>query len=298
VEKLMSVSLKAKDLTLVIEVDEKIPAVLNGDSERLRQVIINLVGNGIKFTPHGGGMVILVSLGSEIESDVCLNFSVADTGIGIKEEKQKDIFQAFSQADSSVTREYGGTGLGLAIVSQLVGLMSGKISLRSKFGIGSVFTFSIVVGRESNESQCSTLGPKSFSKVRSEPVKVLLVEDNPVNQKLALKILEQAGHAVVLASNGVEALRKVETDTFQVILMDVQMPMMGGEAATQAIRSLSDNPNQNVPIVALTAHAMQGDKEKYFSAGMNGYLSKPISRPALLQTITDLVPQDRGQARD
>lgn len=285
IEKLLSVSLEAKDLTLIIEIDEAIPDHVYADAERLRQILINLISNAIKFTPKGGGIIVLAEVENQTHEELVLNFAVSDSGIGIQSEKQKDIFDAFAQADTSVTREYGGTGLGLAIASQLVSLMQGKIQLSSKVGVGSVFSFSVTVGHRRALDVMNSSELPTASHHPTNTLKILLVEDNAVNQKLAVNILGQVGHEVVVANNGIEALEQVECDTFDLILMDIQMPIMGGEEATAGIRSQESNPNHTVPIIALTAHAMTGDREKYLAAGMNDYVTKPINRKQLLGTI-------------
>ncbi|MCB0321413.1 MAG: response regulator, partial [Bdellovibrionales bacterium] len=171
--------------------------------------------------------------------------------------------------------------------SRLVTLMGGQISLNSKKGIGSVFTFSIKVMRPQVVSVVDRSSESHSENVSATAMRVLLVEDNVVNQRLSVKILEQAGHDVVLATNGMEAVDAALEGSFDIILMDIQMPIMGGEEATRAIRSMKGGTNQSIPIIALTAHAMAGDREKYLAAGMNGYITKPINRPHLLQTLKE-----------
>jgi len=426
-----------KGLELLYEVQEEVPDVLIGDPGRLRQVLVNLVGNAVKFT-HKGEIALAVEIESEADNDIRLHFAVTDTGIGIAQEKQDRIFQAFEQADTSTTRRYGGTGLGLAVSKQLVTIMNGKIWIESEVGQGSTFHFTVdlrlparparstsplsqvdltgipVLVVDDNETNRRILdntlrywgmkptlasgGPEAldaldraygsgqrFSLVITDcmmpemdgfqlaeriqesphlasplivmcpssgergdaarcvnlniaayllkPIKqselyfticrilqqpwpietqqtlitrhtireskrrlnILLAEDNPVNQKLAVKILERMGHTVTVAENGRIAVDSVTRISFDLVLMDVQMPEMDGLEATRAIREIEKTTHERVPIVAMTAYAMKGDREKCLEAGMDGYVSKPIDIKELSRTIDDLIAKNEAR---
>jgi len=295
---LKSLELRArqKGLKLTWEVAPGIPDSIIGDPVRLRQVIVNLVGNAIKFTEQGE-VSVLVEMESHGQSDARLLFWVRDTGIGIPREKQHLIFEAFSQADTSTTREYGGTGLGLTIASRLVGLMGGSIAVESEMDKGSAFRFTINVGLNLDQSR-SAPGPacppvQAFPKPSARPraaMSILVAEDNPVNQKLAVRLLEKLGHRVHLVENGEAAVEAVKSQLFDAVLMDLQMPVMGGLAAVAAIREWEKDRGIHVPVIAMTAHAMQGDRERCLEGGMDGYVSKPIDINALVAALQSIVP--------
>jgi signal transduction histidine kinase/CheY-like chemotaxis protein len=429
--KTLAIRAHQKGLELAARVLPDVPDELVGDPVRLRQIIVNLIGNAIKFTERGE-VVIQVAVDGQPQGDnLCLHFAVSDTGIGIPEDKQGVIFEAFAQADGSTTRKYGGTGLGLAISSQLVKMMGGRIWVESEVGKGSTFHFTaqmslsknlapklptqqadleglpvLVVddnatnrriseeilrhwhakpvitssaaaaftgmkkahargepfqvvlldclmpetdgfglaerirqdpdlastklimvsstGRASVASRCREMGlagyltkPVKQSELfdaiatavgnQGEPVaqpaaaspseagasrklRVLLAEDNPVNQRLVAKLMEKHGHTLVAVNNGVEALGALERETFDVVLMDVQMPEMGGFEATARIRDREKSTGQHVPVIAMTAHALKGDRERCLEAGMDAYVSKPIQATVLFETIDSVVP--------
>jgi signal transduction histidine kinase/CheY-like chemotaxis protein/HPt (histidine-containing phosphotransfer) domain-containing protein/PAS domain-containing protein len=279
-----------KGLKLRASVAEDVPPALVGDPSRLRQIIINLVGNAIKFTETGGVTVHVRPAGAadglKPGDPVTMVFSVADTGVGIPEHKQRDIFQSFLQADDSITRKYGGTGLGLAICQLLVGLMGGELSLESQEGKGSTFTFTtdLKVGDpsavERERLEAETPPPEA------EPMTVLLADDNPLNRELATTLLSEQGHRVLAVKNGIEALNALRESPFDLVLMDVQMPIMDGVSATRAIRDPNSGAlNPNIPIVALTAHALKGDRERFLDAGMDDYIAKPIKMRDFYNTI-------------
>jgi signal transduction histidine kinase/CheY-like chemotaxis protein/HPt (histidine-containing phosphotransfer) domain-containing protein len=278
-----------KGLELNVRRDAGVPDRLVGDPGRLRQILVNLVGNGIKFTDRGEVSATVVSVGSA-GAEVRLHFAVRDTGIGIPEDKQDVIFRAFEQADGSTTRRYGGTGLGLAITQRLVQMMGGRLWVESRPGQGSTFHFTTVFGRASAMTVQLTEGatvlePCPSAVSSSLPsLKVLLVEDGVVNQKLATLLLEKKGHRVTLACNGKEALAALERSRFDVVLMDLQMPEMGGLEATAIVREREKGTGRRTPIIALTAHALCGDEERCLVAGMDGYVSKPI-QPAYLWEV-------------
>jgi CheY-like chemotaxis protein len=220
---------------------------------------------------------------------VTLHFSVSDTGVGIAADKIDLIFEAFRQADSSTSREFGGTGLGLTISSRLVAMMGGHLMVESKPGAGSIFHFTGIF-HEKPARESPVLGDnlrhmQSSGAAAERSLHVLLAEDNAVNQKLATRILEKHGHSVVTAANGREALAAFTREAFDLILMDVQMPLMNGYEASQAIRTLEQGGGGHIPIVALTAHAMKGDREICLQAGMDDYLGKPIQIRELIAVL-------------
>jgi len=254
-----------------------------GDPNRLQQILLNLVNNAVKFT-HSGCVDISVRHVLNMDAGFTLQCAVKDTGDGIPIDKQSDLFEAFTQVDQSYSRSHEGTGLGLAICKRLVSLMKGNIIFQSSQNHGSTFEFSV-------ELEAAHAPFSSDSKLKLDhqtaldlETRILLVEDNPANQLVISKILECAGLKPDMANNGFEALEAVQSASYDIVLMDVSMPAMDGIAATQAIRALP-GPNRNLPIVALTAHSLHGDKQHYLDAGMNGYLAKPIDRNEMLQTI-------------
>lgn len=288
-EAVRALALRAQEkrLELQCHIAPDVPRSLLGDSARLKQVLLNLVGNAIKFTERGA-----VTLRVEPErlngEELELKFSIADTGIGIPAEKQKAIFDPFSQGDASITRKYGGTGLGLAICLRLVTLMGGRIWLESEVGRGSIFYFTAtfrLAEANLNRSQRPQAMNGLEHQDRARKLNVLLAEDNVVNQKLVVRFLERAGHRAVVAVNGLEALEKLAEENFDVVLMDVQMPEMDGIAATTAIRALEKTTKAHIPVIAMTAHALKGDRERCLAAGMDEYLAKPLTQRDLLETI-------------
>ncbi len=287
-EKLHHIRAQQKGITLVANVSESIPDELIGDETRLRQVLINLISNALKFTPEGGAIVLNVEREEWIAEPLKLSFNVIDTGIGIPAEAQQRIFESFDQADASTTREYGGTGLGLAISARLVALMGGEIALRSQAGKGSVFYFTAEfgVGTANSASEAPPSGRIRQIPLLTEPLRVLVAEDNLVNQKLVKRILEKAGHEVVIANDGLEAVTLFDKSRFDLVLMDIQMPVMGGEEAAARIRTSSRGGK--VPIVALTANAITGDRERYLQAGLDGYVAKPINQEELFSVIEEV----------
>jgi signal transduction histidine kinase/ActR/RegA family two-component response regulator len=287
-EKMFIHKLKEKDQNFVIELSENVPEDLIGDPDRLRQILVNLVGNSIKFTEQEGGILIIIDMLSSTDSDIILQFHVADSGIGIPEDKQSIIFDDFTQADASMTRKYGGTGLGLAISNRLTQLMGGEMTVSSQPGRGSVFSFTAQF-----KPATKKLIDKNTSKQNQvahdyKSLKILVAEDNPVNQKLIRALLEKDSHQVTIVENGQLAVNEYKANSFDVILMDIQMPIMDGYLATKEIRHYENNGGQKIPIIALTAHAMYGDKERCLNEGMDGYLSKPVSRKDLTNLISSL----------
>ncbi len=267
---------------------DSVPRVLIGDPVRLRQVLLNLVSNAIKFTKIGS-IEICVALENAAEKteektdnvrEALLRFTVKDSGIGITAAQQQVIFEPFRQADGSTTRNYGGIGLGLSISKRLVELMGGQIGVISRPGEGSTFWFTARLGlapaAEAQKPVPTNFAPAMKSSSLSRPLSILVAEDNPVNQRVVKKLLEKRGHLVALAETGVAALEKAEKVQFDVILMDVQMPEMDGMTAIRFLREQDTRRGEHTPIVMLTAHAMQGDRERFLAAGADGYVSKPI----------------------
>jgi signal transduction histidine kinase/CheY-like chemotaxis protein len=297
VEEVMSVfrPLAAKkSLPLTYRFIGAVPQTLLGDPSRLRQVLINLVGNAVKFTDAGSVVLAVARVDNGQASDqVRLRFEVRDTGIGIPGDKIKAIFDSFTQADVSPARRYQGAGLGLAIVRQLVEMMQGSYTVVSEEGKGSVFTietdFSLPVSLESLRPAREPAAPAT-----ARPLAVLLAEDNPINQIYVQELLEMDGHEVVVAHTGRRALEALRKKRFDAVLMDIQMPEMDGIEATRAIRNdQSGDFDPAIPIVALTAHALKGDRETFLRAGMNEYLSKPVSPAdleAALARVTGAAP--------
>ena len=275
-----------KGLSLKIVLTPSVPRKLVGDPLRLEQVITNLVSNALKFTEKGG-VVVAVELVEEGESSTFLRFSVTDTGIGMTEDERARLFKAFSQADTSTTRKYGGTGLGLVISKLLVELMQGEISLKSEAGKGSSFIFTARLGINAFPQEDGA--EESFGHAPDISVlsgkRVLLVEDNPINQDVASELLTGVGVIVLLANNGKEAvdILSKERHGFDLVLMDVQMPIMDGNEATRRVRKFPHN--KNLPIIAMTAHAMTSERERCIAAGMNDHLSKPIEVDTLYKTL-------------
>jgi signal transduction histidine kinase/HPt (histidine-containing phosphotransfer) domain-containing protein len=289
-----------KGLDLVYEVPDDVPDRVVGDPLRLRQILLNLVGNAIKFTSKGE-VAIRVAVESRDPPEVCLRFSVADTGIGIAPEEQHRIFSPFTQADASTTRRHGGSGLGLAIASSLVGMFGGRIWVESRLGQGSTFHFTVRLAGSPEGDSSSTqtrdgrpvqpeatrpAAPSASAPAR--PLRILLVEDTPANQKLVVYLLTGRGHEVELALNGQDALELFRQRTFDLVLMDVQMPVMDGFQATAAMRGLEQRSGRRVPIVAMTAHARKGDAERCLAAGMDAYVSKPIQAGRFIDLVESL----------
>jgi PAS domain S-box-containing protein len=272
---------RQKGLRLECEIDRAVPSYVLGDPVRFRQIVLNLLGNAVKFTERGW---VRISLGVEQrEGDhLELHGSVADSGIGVARDQQENIFEAFRQADGSNSRHYGGSGLGLAICQRLVQLMGGRIWVESVAGTGSRFHFVI---RMRTGTGCPAPEPQRIAAVSARPMKILLAEDNAINQRVMLKLLEKEGHTVHLATDGREALEVHEDGAFDLILMDVQMPGMDGLEATARIRTKENGTRRRTPIVALTAHAMKGDEERCLAAGMDGYISKPVEVEVLRSVL-------------
>ena len=316
---------RAKGLEFHCSVSEDTPDMLNGDPRRLMQVLLNLLDNAIKFTERGS-VALDVNLtegkaGMHADKDsVSIHFRVTDTGIGIDGDKLESVFHSFTQADGSTTRQYGGRGLGLAISSQIVRLMNGELVVESSTGAGSTFSFMAEFGPEHSEGE---KGPGHGLAVAAEPsvsasssssagsagsagsaideksgeakgLKILLAEDNAINQLFTSKSLEKFGHTVTCVNNGVDVLKEIEKDRFDVLLMDIQMPKMDGFEATRHIREHDGNRfDPDIPIVALTAYAMSDDRAKCLGSGMDWYLSKPFSASSLMEAVESVARGER-----
>ena len=270
-----------KGIHLSLDIVEDVPEQARGDSLRLRQVLTNLIGNAVKFTSQGS-IRVAVRLLDRTDENTRVAIDVADSGIGIAPEMQGAIFSAFVQADSSTARTHGGTGLGLTISARLVEMMGGSIHVTSEPGRGSTFSFNVVLKTAADSHAPAPTAPAIAP---SSPLSVLVAEDNPVNQRLIVRLLERAGHRITLASNGREVVARYSEGGYDVILMDVQMPEVDGLEATAQIRALEAAVGRSVPIIALTAHAMAGDREKFLAAGVDAYLPKPIDPPALYAAL-------------
>ncbi|GAB5442703.1 MAG: hypothetical protein Fues2KO_30520 [Fuerstiella sp.] len=289
--RMLNLRAEAKGLTLSWNVASETPDWLVGDSSRLRQVLINLVGNAIKFT-DAGSVRVTVRPNESDDGHVPLQIAVADSGIGISAEKQARIFESFSQADTSTTRRFGGTGLGLAIASRLVEMMGGQIDVESSIGEGSTFSFCVPLQiAEAGDLPTQPESGATLSRNRGpdQSLRILLAEDHPVNQRYAQRVLEKLGHTVALAVNGRVAVDRYCTDGADLILMDIQMPIMDGFEATAEIRRWQQLHGIHTPIVAMTAHAMKGDRERCLAGGMDGYITKPATREQLVAEIERLM---------
>ena len=293
VRALLAVRALQKGLELRCEVRPEVPPCVVGDPLRLGQVLLNLIGNAIKFTEKGL-VVVEVSVTSAGEAGVVLEFAVRDTGIGIAADKQQTIFEAFSQADGSMSRRFGGTGLGLTICSRLVRLMGGGIRGQSRLGEGSCFRFSVPlpVSKPAPAAPAQAAPPPEVAPAPCSggALRVLLAEDNLVNRQLVVRLLEKRGHRVDTATNGREACEAFHRQSYDVILMDVQMPEMTGIEATAAIREAERGTGRHIPIIAMTAHAMKGDRERFLASGMDGYISKPILLKELTDALAKIAP--------
>jgi signal transduction histidine kinase/DNA-binding NarL/FixJ family response regulator/HPt (histidine-containing phosphotransfer) domain-containing protein len=334
--RVLAVRASEKGLSFYCRVPDQSPDALVGDRMRLQQVLLNLAGNAIKFTERGEVEVRvevesqkseIVSTKSETNSkseiqnpkssDIALHFAVSDTGIGIPPSRLEHIFQPFAQADSSMTRRFGGTGLGLSISKNLVEMMDGRIWAESELGRGSRFHFTVRLPL-AEELPADFDAPVALSATPCTQLRILLVEDNPANQKLATYILQDRGHLVEIAGDGQEAIYLTERNHYDVILMDVQMPGINGLEATAAIskreaealglwplalasgsqdpslKTQDPRPVSRVPIIAMTAHAMKGDREQCLAAGMDGYLSKPVDAQEMIGLVERLATKDLG----
>ena len=302
---LLWVKAKDKGLQLICRIDPGVPVWLRGDFGRLRQILLNLGGNAVKFTP-AGEVVIRACLDREDERSAVIRFSVEDAGIGISAERQAHIFSPFTQADGSTTRKYGGTGLGLTISRQLVALLGGHIGVESEPGKGlEVLVYGRFRENTGRIAWCGLQMPLRRSLEKEEaavgdsrsPVRrgrVLIAEDNIVNQKVALSILKKLGYQADAVANGKEVLAALRSIAYDLVLMDCQMPEMDGYEAASLIReSQSGLCNPQIPIIALTASAMKGDRDKCLLMGMNDYIAKPVKSSTMAAALEKWLPPIR-----
>jgi len=305
-------TIEAQGLAFSLEIADQVPSAIRGDSVRIRQILSNLLSNAAKFT-KSGSVILSVNAKPVADGKVEIDFSVRDTGIGMSEEVQKKLFSAYVQANSSTSREFGGTGLGLSISRQLAQMMGGDLVVESKENLGSIFRF---IASFETSSKLQNQPVAAVKQVKETPVitqqnvtpivdaaaapksdddslRILAVEDNPINQRVLAAFLRPIGGEVVWAGHGQEALELLADSYFDVVLMDIQMPVMDGLTAAKTLRA-SDSINVGVPIIAMTANAMLGDRETCLAAGMNDYVSKPIDPKTLYKSIAKLVDEYRA----
>jgi PAS domain S-box-containing protein len=289
--KILDISAKNKNISLTYSVDNDIPDNVIGDTVRLRQILLNLASNSIKFTEKGT-VNIDARLRMRQNDDHIIEFSVTDSGIGIPEDKLSSIFESFTQASGDTTRKYGGTGLGLTIAKQLIELQGGNVIVKSKINEGSTFSFALSFKKDLTEKDQKSPEKISYTFTELSGTKVLLVEDNVVNQFLAKKILDKWQLHSDIADNGKVAIEKFKQNNYDIILMDVQMPEMDGYEATAYIRNKMPDPKSNIPIIALTAFALKGEAEKCVEMGMDDYISKPFNQTNLYEKMLKLIKKD------
>ena len=281
--KMLNLKAQSKGLELSCSIHPDTPRYLKGDALRIKQILINFCNNSIKFTEKGFVNINITPL-NITKQEANLKFAVQDTGIGISEENQKKLFKEFSQVDASTTRKFGGTGLGLSISKKLTELMGGEIGLESEEGDGSTFWFT---GNYTIEESIDIIEPKvNEDNTPIKKLKILLVDDNPINLKVAMHTIKRDGHQVETANDGLEAIDKFNSSNFDLILMDIQMPNMNGYDATKLIREIEKKENKKpIKIIAMTANALKGEKEKCISIGMDAYLSKPFKQEDLIKIL-------------
>jgi signal transduction histidine kinase/DNA-binding response OmpR family regulator len=294
VKTMFATKIQPKDLSFKVNIENSIPDLLIGDSIRLTQILVNLVNNAIKFT-DSGGIEIIVTAVKKKEDRIEISFSVKDTGIGIASHKMEAIFERFQQADEDTTRKYGGTGLGLSIVKQLVELQNGTIHVSSVLNKGTEFVFSIpyAISKELNEREDLKILSKSEINLIDTHLRILIAEDNVMNQNLMRHLLTYWNLNFDIVNNGKEAIAALQQNDYRLLLMDIQMPLMDGYTTTMKIRN---ELGMNIPIIAMTAHAMAGEREKCLSYGMNEYISKPIREKELFNIINGTLKTNGGRA--
>lgn len=284
-----------KNLTMESSIDEKLPEFFFGDEFRLSQVLNNLLANAVKFTEKGGVRLEVKRLCSA--SDSCtVVFTVEDTGIGISQKDLNKLFKPFNQLDGSISRKYGGTGLGLAISQRLVELMGGEIKVKSQPDKGSVFFFTIQLKITDNLEKDEE--EPVFEKTEPNPARILVVEDDRANQMVIGQLLKKLGYSnVVMASNGFDGLKRLEEESFELILMDIQLPELDGIDTTRIIREKEKATKAHIPVIALTAHALKGDREKFLEQGMDAYVAKPVDPRVLRDTLEQMLEKRNGEDR-
>jgi len=288
---LLGVKAEENKNKLVLEIDNNVPKCFIGDPVRIKQILINLANNAVKFTKNGTVSIQISYISSE-DGDDRIGFKVVDNGIGIPDNEIHKLFKVFSQIDQTTQREFGGTGLGLAISKSLVEMMNGEIGVKSKHGIGSTFWFNILLEKANNSSNVSSVPVENgfdVSKEFSDKLNILLVEDNLINQKVATGIIKQLGHNITIAANGKIGVGLYKDNKFDVVLMDIQMPIMDGFTATKEIRKWEQEQSMRPGIIiALTANALKEDKEKCYEIGMNNFLSKPFKIKDIEKALNNL----------
>jgi CheY-like chemotaxis protein/HPt (histidine-containing phosphotransfer) domain-containing protein/anti-sigma regulatory factor (Ser/Thr protein kinase) len=287
VKEIVAVRAQEKGLTLVCEIAPEVISDLVGDPTRLRQVLLNLLGNAIKFT-ESGEVALRVTLDADFSVPDALRFTISDTGIGIPSDKLGTVFDRFTQADSSTTRRYGGSGLGLTISKRLVELMGGRIWVESGVGTGSVFAFSVPFEIWTGATRRAAVPVSTGPEPPLSALHILLVEDSADNRTITLAYLQDTPYRVEIAENGAVAYEKFTAEYYDLVLMDRQMPVMDGLTATRAMRAWEQsNHRLPTPIIALTASALKGDQEQFVAAGCTAYLTKPIKQDVLLRAIKE-----------
>jgi len=291
---ILAIGAHEKGLELVCQVEPEVSSLLRGDPGRLRQILINLGSNAVKFSDKGE-IMIRASLEREDELNATIRFSVSDTGIGIPANRQDSLFSPFTQVDGSTTRKYGGTGLGLAISRQLAELMGGRIGLESKEGVGSTFWFTAVFEKQPAGSGSTDEGEGDIERCAAVPtisengkrkIRILVVEDNPVNQKVAQAMLRKMGLRADVVADGQEAVNALQMIPYDLVLMDCQMPGMDGFEATRCIRNEASGViNPGIPIIAMTASTMQSDRDMCIQAGMSDFIAKPVLKRELAEML-------------
>jgi CheY-like chemotaxis protein/two-component sensor histidine kinase len=273
--------IREKGVEFRVNIDSSVPDILQGDAVRLTQILVNLLSNAVKFTDEGS-ITVSVQLLNSTDKDVQIQITVADTGIGIAQEKQEAIFDRFQQAEAATTRRFGGTGLGLAIVKQLVELQHGRIQLKSQLNKGTAFVLELPYLLPDVEQLYSDAMAAETEQVSLQKIKALVAEDNQMNQQLIAHLMKSWSIDYKIVSNGTQAVEEIRNGHYSIVLMDIQMPGMDGYAATEAVRKELKN---DIPIIAMTAHAMSGEREKCLALGMNDYVSKPIKETVLYNII-------------
>ena len=280
---------ETKGLNLQLDVSPNVPNSVVIDPDRFKQIVINLLGNAIKFTEKGevGAKIDYIDHGSSDSGKIIV--SVVDSGIGISEENKERIFESLIQGSAGINRDYGGTGLGLSISNQLIELMDGELEMESELGKGT--SFQITIPAQVSKDLIDPMSARTTRKIKQckarKPISILLAEDNPLNQIYSLNILEKAGHRVTVVENGADAVSAFKAEPFDLVLMDIQMPIVDGEQATQEIREI--DKDEKVPIVALTANVMREAKNRYLEIGMNSVLIKPFTQEDLLDLVDNLM---------
>jgi CheY-like chemotaxis protein len=286
---LVSELARKKGLALTVEIAPDVPGSLRGDPVRLRQILFNLVGNAIKFTETGSVAVCVTrcQAHAHLPDSILLGWSITDTGIGMTEAQQAKLFQAYTQAEASTSRKFGGTGLGLMICRQLVELMGGELSVRSRVGQGTTFSYTTLLLPAIQREAAGPVVGEVFEPVmsHSSPKKVLVADDNEINQVVACKFLQKLGYEVEVVRNGREAVEALARTAYSAVLMDCEMPEMDGYEATKVIRQREQGREQRVPIIALTGHVSPEDERMCKEAGMDVVVTKPVTLPVLRLTL-------------